>query len=152
MILSSLKELFQFRSTLNCAVVATNGCFDIIHAGHIEYLQAARAMGDRLIIGLNSDKSVTALKGAGRPINNQSNRAMVLSSLRFVDDVFIFDGLRCDDFLEAVRPNVYVKGGDYTLETLDRLERSAVGNARIVFVPTVQGHSTTMVLGKITTS
>lgn len=130
-------------------IVATNGCFDILHAGHVRYLEEARALGDRLVVGLNSDRSVAELKGPGRPVNEQHNRAMVLSALRCVDDVCIFDGLRCADFLTAAFPDIYVKGGDYTEETMDKEERAALECAKIVFVPLIPGCSTTGIIRKL---
>jgi rfaE bifunctional protein nucleotidyltransferase chain/domain len=96
-------------------IVATNGCFDILHAGHVQYLQEAKSLGDKLVVGLNSDKSVKKLKGKARPFNNQKNREIVLSALECVDEVIIFDSINCSSFLEQVKPDIYVKGGDYKL-------------------------------------
>src|SRR6476659_9453683 len=93
-------------------IVATNGCFDLLHVGHVRYLQAARAFGDLLVVGLNSDRSVLELKGAGRPITTQNDRAEILAALASVDLVTVFPELRATKFLAAVRPAVYVKGGD----------------------------------------
>src|SRR4029450_7691669 len=103
-------------------IVATNGCFDLLHVGHVRYLQAARALGDLLVVGLNGDGSVHELKGAGRPITNQTDRAEMLSALAVVDLVTIFPEIRATKFLAAVRPAVYVKGADYTPRTLDEEE------------------------------
>ena len=132
-------------------LVATNGCFDLLHVGHVTYLQQARNQGDCLIVGVNGDESVRALKGEGRPINSEANRALVLASLESVDAVFVFPEVRAVDFLKAAEPDVYVKGGDYTLETLNREERKAVeqGGGRIVIIPFVPGHSTTGLAEKI---
>src|SRR6266550_4449592 len=105
-------------------LVATNGCFDLLHVGHVRYLQAARALGDLLVVGLNGDGSIHELKGAGRPITTQSDRAEILAALACVDLVTIFPEIRATKFLAAVRPAVYVKGGDYTSETLDEEERA----------------------------
>lgn len=107
-------------------IVATNGCFDILHAGHVQYLKEARSLGDRLIVGLNSDRSVRELKGENRPYNNEQNRAEVLLALECVDDVIIFDGISCRDFLKKVKPDIYVKGGDYTIDTLSKCEKDIV--------------------------
>src|SRR5262245_20314585 len=104
-------------------IVATNGCFDLLHAGHVRYLRAARALGDLLIVGLNGDGSVHELKGTGRPITAEHDRADILAALECVDLVTIFPQIRATKFLAAVRPAVYVKGGDYTSETLDEEER-----------------------------
>jgi len=107
-------------------IVATNGCFDIIHAGHVQYLNEARSLGDKLIVGLNSDKSVRQLKGDNRPYNTQQNRAEVLIALESVDQVIIFDSIDCRSFLKNVRPDIYVKGGDYTIDTLPECERKTI--------------------------
>src|ERR1041385_5830315 len=104
-------------------IVATNGCFDLLHLGHVRYLQAARALGDLLVVGLNGDRSVQELKGAGRPITTERDRAEILAALECVDLVTIFPETRATQFLAAVRPAVYVKGGDYTAETLNEEER-----------------------------
>src|SRR2546430_3550280 len=103
-------------------IVATNGCFDLLHVGHVRYLQAARALGDVLVVGINGDRSVHELKGAGRPITTQSDRAEILAALACVDLVTVFPEIRATNFLAAVRPAVYVKGGDYTTRTLDKEE------------------------------
>ena len=103
-------------------IVVTNGCFDIIHAGHIHYLNKAKSFGDYLMIGINSDSSVRALKGEGRPVNCQEYRQYVMDNIRCVDFVYIFNEVRCVDFLKMARPDIYVKGGDYTLETLNKEE------------------------------
>ncbi len=107
-------------------VVATNGCFDILHAGHVQYLNEARSLGDKLIVGLNSDKSIRQLKGDDRPYNTEQNRAEVLLALESVDQVIIFDSIDCRSFLEKVRPDVYVKGGDYTWSTLPECEKETI--------------------------
>lgn len=146
----SITDLIEARRSWGSqVVVATNGCFDILHVGHIRYLEAARQLGDRLIVGLNSDHSVTELKGPTRPINPQYQRAEALNALRCVDDVCIFNGMRCVDFLIAAAPNIYVKGGDYTEETMDRGERAALNQAQIVFVPLVLGASTSNLIRKL---
>src|SRR4029450_8923956 len=104
-------------------IVATNGCFDLLHVGHVRYLQAARELGDLLVVGLNGDRSVHELKGAGRPLTTQRDRARILAALECVDLVTIFPEIRATKFLAAVRPAVYGKGGDYTWETLDERAR-----------------------------
>ena len=115
-------------------VVFTNGCFDILHVGHVRYLQGARQQGDCLIIGLNSDRSVQELKGPRRPIVPQDERAEVLAALACVDVVSIFDDLRPDDLIRAVRPSIHVKGGDLTEEQLPEgpLIRSLGGEIRMM--------------------
>ena len=126
-------------------LVFTNGCFDLLHVGHVRYLQAARAEGDALAVGLNGDASVRALKGPGRPLNPADDRAEILAALGCVDFVTVFDDPRATDLLARVRPHVYVKGGDYTLETLHAEERAVLlaAGARIAFVPMIEGRSTT---------
>ena len=106
-------------------LVATNGCFDVLHLGHVTYLQQARDQGDALLVGVTCSgrEAVQALKGPGRPLNSQQDRAAVLAALESVDGVFIFSELDARAFLEAVHPNIYVKGGDYTLETINQDER-----------------------------
>ena len=130
-------------------VVFTNGCFDVLHAGHVRYLTKARAMGDFLVIGLNSDASVRSLKGNGRPINTEDDRAEVLDALRAVDAVTIFGEPTAEALIEIVRPDVYVKGGDYTLETLPEAKIVKEYGGRVEFVPFVEGRSTTNVIERI---
>ena len=107
-------------------LVFTNGCFDLLHVGHVRYLQAARDEGDALAVGLNGDASVRALKGPGRPLNSADDRAEILAALTCVDFVTIFEEPRATNLLAQVRPHVYVKGGDYALETLNAEERAAL--------------------------
>ena len=132
-------------------IVATNGCFDLLHIGHVRYLQAARALGDLLVVGLNGDDSVHQLKGAGRPITTQSDRAEILAALACVDLVTIFPETRATKFLAAVRPAVYVKGGDYTSETLDEEERAILKeiDATIRLIPFETGYSTSGLIEQI---
>ena len=129
-------------------MVFTNGCFDILHAGHVRYLQAARQLGDVLVVALNGDASVRALKGEGRPINSEQERAEVLCALGCVDYLTIFHEERVTQLLRAIRPQVYAKGGDYTIESLDAGERAALEEvgAEIRILPLVAGRSTTAIL------
>ncbi len=148
-----MAELARVRDALAAAgqrLVFTNGCFDLLHAGHVRYLRQARALGDALAVGLNSDRSVRELKGQGRPLNPQDDRAEVLAALGAVDYVVIFDGQRATDVLRVVRPHIYAKGGDYTPETLDAGEREALDAAgsHIEILPLVPGRSTTGLLGR----
>ena len=133
-------------------LVVTNGCFDILHLGHVTYLETARNFGDALLVGVNSDAAVRGLKGAGRPVNSEDDRAAVLAALESVAGVCLFTDVRATRFLAAAEPDIYVKGGDYTLETLSQEERAAVerGGGQIKFVPFVPGKSTTSLLEKIT--
>ena len=132
-------------------IVATNGCFDLLHVGHVRYLQAARALGDLLVVGLNGDRSVHDLKGVGRPITTQSDRAEILAALACVDLVTIFPEIRATKFLAVVRPAVYVKGGDYTAETLNEEERATVNEikAAIRLIPFEAGYSTSGLIEQI---
>ena len=132
-------------------LVVTNGCFDILHLGHVTYLENARKLGDALLVGLNSDEAVRLLKGEGRPINYEQDRAGVLAALESVDAICIFGEKTAARFLSVATPDIYVKGGDYTLETLNQEERRVVEGAagRIVIVPVVPGRSTTGLLQKM---
>jgi rfaE bifunctional protein nucleotidyltransferase chain/domain len=132
-------------------LVVTNGCFDILHLGHVTYLESARNFGDALLVGVNSDEATRQLKGAGRPVNSETDRATVLAALESVNGVCIFAEKTATNFLAAAQPDIYVKGGDYTLETLNQDERRAVekSGGKIVIIPFVAGKSTTGLLGKI---
>ena len=132
-------------------LVVTNGCFDILHIGHVTYLETARNYGDALLVGVNADVSVRELKGPSRPINGQTDRAGLLAALESVDGVCVFGEKRATNFLIRAQPDIYVKGGDYTLETLDQDERRAVesNGGRIIIIPFVPGKSTTRLLEQI---
>ena len=132
-------------------VVVTNGCFDILHLGHVTYLESARKQGDLLLVGVNGDAGVKALKGEGRPVNQELDRALVLTALESVSAAAIFPESRAIRFLQLARPDVYVKGGDYTVETLNPDEREVLlaCGSKIVFIPFVAGKSTTTLLEKI---
>lgn len=132
-------------------LVVTNGCFDLLHVGHATYLDTARSYGDALLVGLNGDDSTRQLKGEGRPVNPETDRALVLAALESVSGVCIFAEKTATRFLAAAQPDVYVKGGDYTLDTLNPDERRAVESAggRIVIIPFVPGKSTTALMAKI---
>ncbi len=132
-------------------LVVTNGCFDLLHAGHVRYLEGARNEGDALLVGLNGDASVRELKGEGRPINSAVDRALVLGALGCVDAVCVFPEVRAERFLSVAQPDIYVKGGDYTLETLDQAERRIVEGhgGRIVLLSFVAGKSTTRTIARI---
>ena len=132
-------------------LVVTNGVFDLLHVGHVTYLETARSLGDLLLIGVNGDDSVRQLKGPTRPLNPEADRARVLAALGCVDAVSIFPEMRAVNFLRLAQPDIYVKGGDYTLETIDDNERQAVESAggRIEFIRFVDGKSTTRLVEKI---
>jgi len=144
-------ELAVLRSKLDARgqrLVFTNGCFDLLHVGHVRYLQAARALGEALVVAINGDDSVRALKGEGRPVNGELDRAEVAAALACVDFVTIFQAVRVTELHQTVKPHVYAKGGDYTVASLDPGERAALeaAGARIEILPLVPGKSTTATL------
>ena len=152
-IFKNLEQAVQWRNDLKAKglrLAVTNGCFDILHRGHAEYLLAARRTADALLVLVNSDASVRSLKGPGRPVNDEYDRAYLLTSLRCVDAVLIFDSPRCTKELDALQPDAYAKGGDYTFETLNGEERAVLvkHNTRVHFIPFVPNHSTTLILQK----
>jgi rfaE bifunctional protein nucleotidyltransferase chain/domain len=132
-------------------LVLTNGCFDLLHLGHVRYLEAARSLGDALVVAINGDDSVRALKGPGRPLNREHDRAEVVAALECVDHVVIFPEVRVARLLERVRPAIYVKGGDYTADTLDPEERAALEKigAEIRILPFEPGHSTSALIERM---
>ena len=132
-------------------LVFTNGCFDLLHVGHVRYLAAARALGDALMVAINGDESVRALKGDGRPLNNEAERAELIAALERVDYVVIFPEVRATRLLEKVHPAIYVKGGDYTAATLDNDERAALERAgtEIRIVAFEPGCSTSGLIEKV---
>ena len=129
--------------------VVTNGCFDILHVGHVRYLQKTKSLGDFSIVMLNSDKSVKMIKGDSRPINNQDDRAEILSALSCVDYVVLFDENTPAGLLEKIKPDIYTKGADYTLETLPERDIVKRNNIKVEFIEFVQGKSTTNIINKI---
>ncbi|MBQ9366029.1 MAG: D-glycero-beta-D-manno-heptose 1-phosphate adenylyltransferase [Schwartzia sp.] len=145
----NLKLFCQILHQGNQKIVFTNGCFDIIHAGHVKYLNSARSLGDVLIVGLNSDKSVRMLKGESRPINNEHDRATVLEGLRAVDYVTIFDERTAEALITLVRPDVYAKGEDYTIDTLPEAKLVEEYGGKVSFIKFLAGHSTTGTIDKI---
>jgi len=148
------ENLAAWRAALRSSgkrLVVTNGCFDLLHPGHVTYLESARNQGDVLLLGLNGDDSVRQLKGEGRPVNSEADRAVVVAALQSVDGVCIFAEKTASRFLATAQPDIYVKGGDYTLETVNQDERRMVENAggKVVILPFVPGKSTTALLEKI---
>lgn len=148
------EELPNWRAALRAQgrrLVVTNGGFDLLHVGHVTYLEQARNLGDALLVGLNSDASLRQLKGPTRPVNPAADRATVLAALESVSAVCVFEDKRATRFLELAQPDIYVKGGDYTLETLDPDERRIVEQAggKIVLLPFVPDKSTSATLKKI---
>ncbi|MBE6380131.1 MAG: ADP-heptose synthase [Lentisphaerae bacterium] len=150
----SLADALDWRETLRrqgIRLAVTNGCFDLLHRGHVEYLDSARRAADALLVLVNSDNSVRALKGPTRPVNDEYARAFVLAGLASVDATVIFDSERCTAELSALAPDVYIKGGDYTVETLNPEERQVLQdmNTEIMFIPFVNGFSTTGTIEKM---
>ena len=150
----TLEEAVQWRESLResgMKLAVTNGCFDLMHRGHATYLAQARNSADALLVLINSDASVRSLKGPTRPLVSETDRAYLLASLRAVDRVVIFNSSRCDKELAALVPDVYVKAGDYTLETLAQEEREVLltAGSEIIFMPFVPGLSTTGIVEKI---
>ena len=143
------KELFtpSFRSQRK--TVFTNGCFDLLHRGHIYYLSRAKALGDLLVVGLNSDASVTRLKGKGRPLNPQQARAEVLASLAFVDYVIIFEEDTPLELIRTVQPHVLVKGGDYRAEDVVGYREVISRGGSVEIIPLLEGYSTTSLIERL---
>lgn len=130
-------------------VVATNGCFDLLHVGHVRYLAQARALGDALFVAVNSDRSARALKGPGRPLVPAAERAEILAALRCVEYVVIFDEDTAEDVMAALRPDVYVKGGDYTLDRLPEARVVQAYGGAVRLLPLVAGRSTSQLIARI---
>ena len=130
-------------------VVTTNGCFDILHVGHVRYLKKTKSFADFLIVLLNSDKSVKSIKGPSRPINNENDRAEILSALKCVDYVVLFDEDSPRDLLDEMKPDVYTKGADYTMETLPEADIMRKNGTRVEFIDFVEGKSTTKTIEKM---
>ncbi len=145
----SLEKLLPEIEKLKLAgkkIVSTNGCFDLLHKGHVTYLEAAKRLGDVLIIGVNSDESVRGLKGDGRPVNTAEDRAFVLSALKAVDYVFIFGEKTPVEFLARIQPHIHAKGGDYVATELPEYTVLKSFGADVAIIPFVTGYSTTQTL------
>ena len=132
----------------NKTIVFTNGCFDILHVGHVRYLKESAKYGDILIVGLNSDSSVKKLKGESRPINNENDRAEILSALYFVDYIVIFNENTPENLLDEIKPDIYTKGADYTIETLPEAKTVLKNGGKVEFINLVEGKSTTNIIKK----
>ena len=150
----TVEELATIAGELRAAgkrLVVTNGCFDLLHVGHVRYLEAARALGDALAVGVNGDASVRAVKGESRPLNKEKDRAEVLSALECVSYAAIFPEVRATNLLEQVRPAIYAKGGDYKPETLDAEERAALAEigTEIRIISFETGYSTSELVKRI---
>ena len=127
-------------------VVFTNGCFDVLHRGHVTYLAAARDLGDCLVVGLNSDDSVKRLKGENRPINNENDRAPVLAALSFIDYIILFEEETPKNLIEQVRPDILVKGGDYKIEDIVGADFVQKNGGKVLTIPFVDGYSSTKII------
>lgn len=151
-LLTSHKELREWtrKTRKRGTLVITNGCFDIIHAGHVDYLRKASTLGT-LLVGINSDRSVRQLKGAGRPVFHEDARAYVLSAFEFVSAVYIFPQKRATRFLAEACPHIWVKGGDYTIDSIDKQERKVLldGGSQIMFIDMLPGFSTSEALAGV---
>ncbi len=151
MIVTFQHELEQLRDNLRSkggSIVFTNGVFDILHAGHVMYLEAARAMGDILVVGMNTDESVQRIKGPTRPVNVQEDRAFVLAALRCVDHVVLFDEDTPLILITTLMPDVLVKGGDYTRETIVGADVVEANGGLVATIPLLEGRSTTGIIAK----
>lgn len=149
--LPDLPQVLEPLRSQNTRVVLTNGCFDLLHIGHVRYLQAAKRMGTHLIIGVNTDRSVKALKGPSRPLNSEMDRAEVLAALACTDFVTLFDQDTADTLISTLQPDLYIKAGDYTLETLPERNTLIQLGIEVAFMPFIQGHSTTGLIQRMQT-
>lgn len=153
-ILSSV-ELREERARLRAEgkqLVFTNGCFDILHVGHVRYLQRARELGDALLVAINSDRSVRELKGAGRPVMNEHERAEMLAALSAVDYVTVFDDLSPRSLIAEILPDVLVKGGDYKPDEIHGREEVEAAGGRVLALPFIEGASTSNIIERIVKS
>lgn len=147
--LEELKNIVNELKNQNKKIVTTNGVFDILHIGHIRYLQEAKKLGDILIVAINSDNSVKKIKDPKRPLNNENDRAEALASLECVNYITIFSEENPINFLEIVKPDIHVKGGDYKIDKIIEKDTVERNNGKIVLIPEVKGHSTTALIKKI---
>ncbi len=146
---ADIKSLRDILRNSGKTVVCTNGCFDILHTGHVKYLEKTKSFADYLIVLLNSDKSVKSIKGPSRPVNNEKDRAEILSALRCVDYVVLFDEDSPKNLLDEIKPDVYTKGADYTMETLPEADIMRKNGTRVEFIEFVEGKSTTKTIQKM---
>lgn len=144
-----LKDICEKLRSDGKEIVFTNGCFDIIHAGHVIYLHDAKSYGDVLVVGLNSDDSVRRLKGKNRPLNGENDRAVVMDTLKPVDYVCIFEEDTPFELISAIKPDVLVKGGDYTRETIVGADIVEQNGGKVIVVPLLEGRSTTSIIEKM---
>lgn len=150
--LISLDEARRVRAQMRAAgrrLVFTNGCFDLLHIGHVRYLQQARALGDALLVAINSDRAVRALKGPERPLMKEAERAEMLAALSVVDFVLIFDDLSPRQLIAELLPDVLVKGGDYKLDEIHGREEGEAAGGRVLALPFISGYSTSALIERI---
>lgn len=145
----SIGEVFKDLRKNGKTIVTTNGCFDILHVGHVRYLQKTKTFADYSIVMLNSDKSVRSIKGPTRPINNEKDRAEILCALECVDFVVLFDEDSPQNLIAEIKPNVHTKGADYTVDTLPEAKTIMENGGRIEFISFVEGKSTTSIIEKM---
>ena len=143
---SKIKDLVSNWKKEDNSIVFTNGCFDVLHYGHVSYLAEASDLGDKMIIGLNSDSSVRRLKGETRPINGQHERAVLLSALQFVDAVVIFDEDTPENLINTIAPDFLVKGGDYTIDTIVGADFVMSYGGKVITIPIVENFSSTLII------
>jgi rfaE bifunctional protein nucleotidyltransferase chain/domain len=147
--LPQLAELLHAWRDQDQKIVFTNGCFDILHLGHVDYLEKARQLGDKLVLGLNTDVSISRIKGPSRPLQDEMSRARVMASLLFVDAVVLFDENTPLELIKNVQPDILVKGDDYTIESIVGHEVIEAKGGAVKTVPLVKGYSTTNIVKKI---
>jgi len=147
--IEKLEGVLQKERKKGIKIVFTNGCFDILHVGHVRYLAEARNHGDLLVVGLNSDDSVRKLKGSKRPLVTEEERAELLSYLEMVDFIVVFEELTAEKVILTLRPDIYIKGGDYKVEELPEAKAVKDIGGKIALIPEIEGASTTNIVGKI---
>ncbi|MFW5749504.1 MAG: D-glycero-beta-D-manno-heptose 1-phosphate adenylyltransferase [Halanaerobium sp.] len=147
--LEALKNEIKEKKEAGELVVFTNGCFDILHVGHIRYLKKAASLGDKLVLAVNSDSSVKKLKGGGRPFVPEAERLEMLAVLEMIDYLILFSEIDARALLEEIRPQLYVKGGDYRIEDLPEAETVYNYGGKIILISEVKGKSTTNIIKKI---
>jgi len=147
--LPQLLEQLKIWRSQNQRIVFTNGCFDLLHLGHVDYLEKARQLGDKLVLGLNTDDSISRIKGPSRPLQDEMSRARIMASLLFIDAVVLFDENTPLELIEAVQPDILVKGDDYTVAQIVGHEVVLSRGGEVKTVPLVKGYSTTNIVKKI---
>ena len=146
---SDIKFLCELLRKNQKKIVFTNGCFDIIHAGHVKYLTQAKSFGDVLILGLNTDDSVRKLKGSNRPINSEADRSFVIDGLKAVDYVILFSESTAENLVDEIKPDIYVKGGDYNLDNLPEGKIVQSYGGQVKLIPLLEGRSTSNIISRI---